>query len=175
MAHLCWCNISCSNIKRNNSLTSSKNCWVLRSINFNSVSSRKFLFRASWFVLISFSSFSIFSKLAYRNNNNNKKTNLLKGSSKCLLWKTDEFIHPRERSPPRRFKGIFEQHGKYSQPSVSLGSIPADSTNHGSKIFGEKHFPESSKEQNLNLLPTSNYLPSIYIVFTTTYIAFTLY
>ena len=66
MAHLCRCNTSCSYTEINNSLTSSKNCWVLRSINFNSVSSRKFLFRASWFVLISFSSFSIFSKLAYK-------------------------------------------------------------------------------------------------------------
>lgn len=64
MAHVCRCSISCSNTEINNSLTSSKNCWVLRRINFNSVSSRKFLFRASWFVLISFSSFSIFSKLA---------------------------------------------------------------------------------------------------------------
>ena len=45
--------------------------------------------------------------------------------------------------------------------------------NHGSKIF-EKKFPESSKKQNLNLANAGNYFHSIYIVFTTTYIAFTL-
>lgn len=32
----------------------------------SSVNSRKFFFRASWLVLISFSSFSSFSKVAYR-------------------------------------------------------------------------------------------------------------
>ena len=39
----------------------------------------------------------------------------------------------------------------------------------------QKKIPESSKKQNLNLLHASNYLHSIYIVFTTTYLAFTLY
>ena len=39
----------------------------------------------------------------------------------------------------------------------------------------QKKIPESSKKKNLNLLHASNYLHSIYIVFTTTYIAFTLY
>ena len=37
-----------------------------------------------------------------------------------------------------------------SQSSVSVGSTSVDSSNHGSKIFGEK-VPESSKKQNLNL------------------------
>lgn len=59
-------------------LTSSKNCWVLRSINFNSVSSKKFLFRASWFVLISLSSFSIFSKFACKMEKEEKE------KKKCL-------------------------------------------------------------------------------------------
>ena len=35
--------------------------------------------------------------------------------------------------------------------------------------------PESSKKPNLNLPHASNYLHSIYIVFTTIYISFTLY
>ena len=38
-----------------------------------------------------------------------------------------------------------------------------------------KKIPESSMKQNSNLLYTGNYLHSIYIVFTTIYIAFTLY
>lgn len=44
--------------------TSSKNCCVRRRMCFSSVSSRKFFFRASWLVLISFSSFSSFSNVA---------------------------------------------------------------------------------------------------------------
>lgn len=44
--------------------TSSKNCWVRRRICLSSVSSRKFFFRASWLVLISFNSFSSFSNVA---------------------------------------------------------------------------------------------------------------
>lgn len=46
------------------SKTSSKNCCVWRRMCLSSVSSRKFFFRASWLVLISFSSFSSFSKVA---------------------------------------------------------------------------------------------------------------
>lgn len=38
-----------------------------------------------------------------------------------------------------------------------------------------KKFPESSKKQNLTLLPGGNHLYSIYIVFIAIYIAFTLY
>ena len=38
-----------------------------------------------------------------------------------------------------------------------------------------KKIPETSKKQNLNFSFTGNYLHSIYIVFTTTYIEFTLY
>lgn len=44
--------------------TSSKNCCVRRRMCLSSVSSRKFFFSASWLVLISFSSFSSFSKVA---------------------------------------------------------------------------------------------------------------
>lgn len=44
--------------------TSSKNCCVRRRICLSSVSSRKFFFRASWLVLISFNSFSSFSNVA---------------------------------------------------------------------------------------------------------------
>lgn len=61
---LWWAGPDDKNWKHSDILTSSKNCWVFRSMNFNSVSSRKFLFRASWLVLISLSSFSIFSKFA---------------------------------------------------------------------------------------------------------------
>lgn len=38
------------------------------------------------------------------------------------------------------------------------------------RYSGEKKIPESSKKQNLNLLPVCNYLHNIYIVFTTIYI-----
>lgn len=48
-----------------NKQTSSKNCCVRRRMCLSSVSSRKFFFSASWLVLISFSSFSSFSKVAY--------------------------------------------------------------------------------------------------------------
>ena len=64
-------------------LTSSKNCWVLRSINFNSVSSKKFLFRASWFVLISLSSFSIFSKFACKMWKGEGKRTLSNSINEC--------------------------------------------------------------------------------------------
>lgn len=47
-----------------NKQTSSKNCCVRRRMCLSSVSSRKFFFRASWLVLISFNSFSSFSKVA---------------------------------------------------------------------------------------------------------------
>ena len=50
--------------------TSSKNCWVRRRMCFSSVNSRKFFFRASWLVLISFSSFSSFSNVAYQTKGN---------------------------------------------------------------------------------------------------------
>ena len=43
--------------------------------------------------------------------------------------------------------------------------------NHGSKKFFL--IPESFKKQNLNLPQAINYLQSIYIVFTTIYMAFT--
>lgn len=51
-------------LRRGNKQTSSKNCCVRRRMCLSSVSSRKFFFRASWLVLISFSSFSSFSKVA---------------------------------------------------------------------------------------------------------------
>ena len=41
--------------------------------------------------------------------------------------------------------------------------------------YSEKKIPECSKKHNLNFLHTDNYLHSIYIVFTTIYIAFTVY
>ena len=43
------------------------------------------------------------------------------------------------------------------------------------QIKKEEENPESSKKQNLNLLFAGNYLHNIYIVFTSIYIAFTLY
>ena len=45
------------------------------------------------------------------------------------------------------------------------------------KYLGKKKnkTPESYKKQNLNLLCADNFLHSIYIVFTTIYITFTLY
>lgn len=42
------------------------------------------------------------------------------------------------------------------------------------KNWGKK-IPGSSKDENLNLLCVGNYLPFIYIVFTSVYIAFTLH
>lgn len=51
---------------------------------------------------------------------------------------------------------------KYSQPSISMGSISLDSTNCGSKIFRKKFFFESSKNQSLNLPHVS--IHRIYIV-----------
>ena len=53
---------------------------------------------------------------------------------------------------------------KYSQLSVTTGSASAVSNNPGLNTSGK--IPESSKKQNLNLPHTSNYLHSIYIVFT---------
>ena len=51
---------------------------------------------------------------------------------------------------------------------------PQIQTTAGWKYSGKK-IPESSKKQKLNLPRASNYLHSIYIEFTTIYIAFTLY
>lgn len=56
--------VCCVCLKGWNKQTSSKNCCVRRRMCLSSVSSRKFFFRASWLVLISFSSFSSFSKVA---------------------------------------------------------------------------------------------------------------
>ena len=50
-----------------------------------------------------------------------------------------------------------------------------DSVNCGLKISREKIILKSFKKQNLNLLLGSNYLHSIYIVFTIICIAFTMY
>lgn len=49
-----------------------------------------------------------------------------------------------------------------------------NSTHHRSKIF-EKKNPESSEMQNLNVLYTGNDLPSIYMIFPASDIAFTFY
>ena len=52
----------------------------------------------------------------------------------------------------------------YIQPSISLGSISGNSTNHRSKIFEKKKkIPESSKKQNLSL---PHGLTTIYRAFT---------
>lgn len=56
--------VSCICLRGWNKPTSSKNCCVRRRMCLSSVSSRKFFFSASWLVLISFSSFSSFSKVA---------------------------------------------------------------------------------------------------------------
>ena len=60
---------------------------------------------------------------------------------------------------------------KYSWPSISSSSTPTDSTNY-SKIFGKKIIG-SSKKQNWSFPCASNYMHSIYIIFTTIYISFT--
>ena len=60
----------------------------------------------------------------------------------------------------------------YSQCSISVGSTSADSTNH--RLRGKKK-TESSIKRNLRWLHSTNFLHDIYIVFTTVYIAFTLY
>ena len=51
----------------------------------------------------------------------------------------------------------------YSQTSISAGSAAMDYNNSISKIF-RKNIPESSKQENLNLPCTINYLHSIYAV-----------
>ena len=50
----------------------------------------------------------------------------------------------------------------YNWPSISVGSIFMDSTNHESEIFLK--IPHILKKQNLNLSHTGNYLHSIYTV-----------
>ena len=62
----------------------------------------------------------------------------------------------------------------YSWPSVPVGSSFVNSINHVSKIFRKK-IPERFQKPNLNLSHTISYLYTIYIVFTTSYIAFTLF
>ena len=57
--------------------------------------------------------------------------------------------------------------------ALVLGFTSMDSTNQEWKIL--QKILENSKLQNLNLLHARNYLHDIYIVFTTTCIAFTLY
>lgn len=61
---LCVCGVWCVCLRGWIKQTSSKNCCVRRRMCLSSVSSRKFFFSASWLVLISFSSFSSFSKVA---------------------------------------------------------------------------------------------------------------
>ena len=55
-----------------------------------------------------------------------------------------------------------ESHQEAGTVSI-LGPASGGSTKLRSKIFGEKN-PESSRKQNVNLLCTSNYLHSTYIV-----------
>ena len=60
----------------------------------------------------------------------------------------------------------------------SMGSTSTDSIKPSEKYPLQKQkqkIPESSKMQNLNLPHAGNYLCSVYIVFTTIYIAFTLH
>ena len=59
------------------------------------------------------------------------------------------------------------------QLALSTGSTIMDPINCGSKYFLK--IPENSKKQKFQLQYTGKYLHSIYIVFTNTYIAFTLY
>lgn len=76
--------------------TSSKNCWVRRRMCLSSVSSRKFFFRASWLVLISFSSFSSFSKVAWRSHATDHRTSHWNSSlsENGLLMKFSDFSPP---------------------------------------------------------------------------------
>ena len=62
----------------------------------------------------------------------------------------------------------------YSHPPLSEVSALANSTNHR-KYSPQNKIPESSKKPDLNLPCASNCLLSIYIVFTTLYLDFTLY
>lgn len=65
----------------------------------------------------------------------------------------------------------------YSWPSVSrVLHLSIQPTHLGLKIFGKerKKISGNSKRQNWNVLPTGNYLRSIYLVLTAVYIAFTL-
>ena len=68
---------------------------------------------------------------------------------------------------------IYVQIYAYSWLSLSTSSTIMGPINCGSKYFLK--IPESSKKQNLQLQYTGKYLHNIYIVFTNTYIAFTLY
>lgn len=43
---------------------------------------------------------------------------------------------------------------EYRWPSIFVGFVSIDSTNHRWNVFGGKIFPESSKKQNLNLSHT---------------------
>ena len=54
----------------------------------------------------------------------------------------------------------------YSGPSISASSATTDSTNQRSKLLKIIKIQEIFKKQNLDLLWTSNYLHSIYIVYT---------
>ena len=75
------------------------------------------------------------------------------------------------------FKAIYitkqELEINYYQPSISNSSKSGIHPTAGFKYFLK--IPESSQKQNLNLLYASNYLLSIYIVFITIDMAFTLY
>ena len=61
-----------------------------------------------------------------------------------------------------------------SWPSISLVSVSEDLMNHGSKIFGIKNSKKFQRAK-LEFVGPSNYLHSIYIVFTTDYIASAIY
>lgn len=64
-----------------------------------------------------------------------------------------------------------DNHLKFRWPSISVGSVLADSTNRRSG----KRIPERSKKQNLNFMYAWKLLDSIFVVFTIICIALTLY
>ena len=63
---------------------------------------------------------------------------------------------------------------KQSSLHMDVFHIPRFSQPQIKNMQGKK-IQENSKKQNMNLLHIGNYLHSVYIVFTTIYIAFTLY
>lgn len=71
--------------------TSSKNCCVRCRMCLSSVSSRKFFFRASWLVLISFSSFSNFSNVACRE----EPSPSIQANSQFQRWKVHSWTQTR--------------------------------------------------------------------------------
>lgn len=63
---------------------------------------------------------------------------------------------------------MYRKKTKQSQPSVAMGSTPADSTKLGSKIFGKKNNKKTNttiqKNANKNPIWYNSWLHSIYFV-----------